>query len=137
MNPSEVTLEKIVEDFSKTIFWNNYRAWPKTDAEPELPLVVRKGDATNLEPGVGFVVQFESGELVMQVAALPPLSPPEDDGSDFANTTAKDDAHFIAMLPVYIPWLLTQAHRASQVAELIEEHIPESSRPRREEFNVG
>ncbi len=103
-----LTIGRIAEDFSGTIFWNYTDPWP-TDAqcEFEYPLVIRRGDGTSDEQYDVRYLTFESGEASVGVAEMRVAKPDAD--AEFWCTDA--DARFIANLPVYIPVLLETIRR--------------------------
>lgn len=90
---------KIIADFSRTIFWNNLKPWPAENEKPYPLQVLNVGEQVIND---AILLRFNSGELTIPVAVLPK----EGDDADVENVTSEADAHFISMLPVYIPALL-------------------------------
>lgn len=130
---AEKRIAEIAASFSETIFWNNTEPFPAADVEEPYPLKVldpappaycvdQHGDF--IEGYHPILIRFESGELTITVAELPP----QGDDADAGNVTSKADAAFIANLPVYIPFLLAQLtaererHRLTTAYERLARH---------------
>jgi hypothetical protein len=108
-------ITQVINDFSQTVFWNNTARWPgQAGQDDPYPMKVIDPAPPAYETEWS-LIRFETGELSVDVAMLPP----EGNDADCGNVTSKADAQFIANLPVYIPRLLAALATAeARVKEL-------------------
>lgn len=107
-----VTLQRIIDVFSDTIFWNYMVAFPgDKDKEPEYALEVKDfGVDADDDRHRNKLIVFSSGEIDVTVARLDVCEPKADAESLIVDA----DVTFMASLPVYIPFLLNEISRLAR-----------------------